>query len=102
LLDNRIELFDFVGMVEQFDTARTTDATLTAWSLTHALAEFQLGGSDTEALGGDLAYYYGRDGSLEGMSLKQAQDVLGASAFGTSQQLIKPLSGNAGGSVSLL
>jgi hypothetical protein len=70
--------------------------------LTHALAEFQLGGSDTEALGGDLAYYYGRDGSLEGMSLRQAQDVLGASAFGSSPQLIKPLAGNAGGSASLL
>jgi hypothetical protein len=35
------------------------------------------------------------------MSLRQAQDVLGASAFGTSPQLIKPHSGNAGGSVSL-
>jgi Ca2+-binding RTX toxin-like protein len=102
LFDHKLERFDFVGMVEQFDTARSTDSSLTAWSLTHALAEFQLGGSDTEALGGDLAYYYGRDGSLEGMSLRQAQDVLGASAFGSSPQLIKPLAGNAGGSVSLL
>lgn len=101
LLDNRIELFDFVGMVEQFDTARSTDSTLTGWSLSHALAGFHLGGSDAEALGGDLAYYYGRDGSLGGMSLKQAQDVLGAAAFGASPQLIRPLSGIAGGSVSL-
>jgi Ca2+-binding RTX toxin-like protein len=101
LLDHKLERFDFVGMVEQFDMARSTDSSLTAWSLTHALAEFHLGGSDTEALGGDLAYYYGRDGSLEGMSLKQAQDVLGAAAFGASPQLIRPLSGIAGGSVSL-
>ena len=102
LLDNKIELFDFVGMVEQFDAARTTDSTLTGWSLTHALAEFHLGGSDAEALGGDLAYYYGRDGSLEGMGLKQAQDVLGAATLGASPQLIQPLSGIASGSVSLL
>jgi hypothetical protein len=100
LLDHKSEHFDFV--VGQFDTARSTDSSLIAWSLSHAQAGFHLGGSDAETLGGDLAYCHGRDGSLEGPSHNQVEDEPRAAEPGLPAQLIKPHSGNAGGSVSLL
>lgn len=96
LRDQMIERFDFIGMVGQFDQAQATNSALTSWALSHALAEFHLGGSDTEALGGDLAYAYGRDGSLDGMGLRQAQGILASASFGTSPQSIvrSPVAGS--------
>jgi hypothetical protein len=52
-------------------------------------------------LGGDLAYCHGRDGSLEGPSHNKVEDEPRAAEPGLPAQLIKPHSGNAGGSVSL-
>lgn len=90
LHDNRVEQFDFLGMVGAFDRELSSNPGLTAWSLTHALAEFHVGGSDTEALGGDLSYYYGREGSLGGVGLRQAQEVLGSTWLGVASQGIRP------------
>lgn len=102
LLDCKLERFDFVGMVDQFDTVRSTDSSLTAWPLSRALAASCLGCSDADSLSGDLADDPCRDGALEGTNHMQAQDGLAASASGSSLQLVEPLSGSAGGSVSLL
>jgi len=99
LLGHKPEHLDFV--VGQFDTARSTDSRLIAWSLSHAHAGFRLGGSDAETLGGDLAYCHGLDGSLEGPSHKQLEDEPRAAESGLPEWLIKPITGNAGGSVSL-
>jgi len=101
LLDHKLERFDFVGMVDEFDTARSTDSSLTAWPLRHALAGSRLGGSDADTLGGDLAYDPYRDGVLEGTNHTRVRDVLGASVIGRSPQLVKSHPGSTGGSVSL-
>ncbi|MEZ0231476.1 MAG: calcium-binding protein [Methylophilaceae bacterium] len=86
LLDDNIETFDFAGLVDAFDTARAADSNLTNWQLSNALLDFHLGGSDTSAIGGDLAYQYGVTGSLTGIGLTAAQNVINATGFGQSVQ----------------
>jgi VCBS repeat-containing protein len=91
LLDNKVESFNFQGLVNAFDTARAANPGLSSWALTNGLAQFQLSGSDTAALGGDLAYYYGLNGTLAGVGFNKAQDVLTSSQFGTQAQTLRPL-----------
>jgi hypothetical protein len=71
-LDQKIETFDFDGLVTAFDTARAGNPSLTSWSLTNALAAQYLTGSDSAALGGDLAYRYGLNGNLSDISFVPA------------------------------
>lgn len=101
LLDHKLERFDFVGMVDQFDTACSMDSSLTAWPLSHASAGSSLGCSDADTLGGDRAHDSHRDGARGVMNHKQAQDVLAASALRSPAPLIRRRSGKASGSVSL-
>ena len=91
LLDNKIEKFNFQGLVGAFDAALAANPTLTTWALTNALTQFQLAGSDTAALGGDLAYYYGLNGTLAGIGFDKAQDVVTGTGFGTQAQTLRPL-----------
>ena len=58
LLNKRMQQFDFVGLANQFEAALAADPTTTRWELAPHLAEFSLGGSDTSAIGGDMAYLY--------------------------------------------
>jgi len=88
LLDHKIETFDFIGLVNAFDQARAADTTITSWSLSDALLDFHLSGSDTDAIGGDLAYQYGVNSSLAGMGLNAAQGVMNSSQFGQSVQTL--------------
>jgi len=101
LLDHTIETFDFAGLVSEFDQARSADPSLTAWELSNALSQFHLGGSDTEALGGDLSYRYGLDGTLSGMGAASARNILADPAFGATLQALKPASGLQEGMVKL-
>ena len=88
LLDDKIETFNFANLVSAFDTARTANSSLTTWQLSNALLDFHLGGSDTAAIGGDLAYQYGLNGNLTGIGLNAAQSVINASSFGQSAQTL--------------
>jgi VCBS repeat-containing protein len=54
LRNKAVEHFDFRELVHAFDTARATTG-VTSWALSNALTQFHVGGSDTEAYGGDLA-----------------------------------------------
>jgi len=101
ILDHRVERFDFMGLVGQFDQARQADPGLTSWDLLNALGQYHLGGSDSEAVGGDLAYWYGRNGSLTGMDVLAAQEVVGGADFGASLQALRPFSGLQTGAVRL-
>jgi hypothetical protein len=83
-----VENFDFAGLVGAFDAARAANPMLSRWALTNALLNFHLGGSDTAALGGDLAYQYGRNGTLAGIGLAAAQGVVNDSSFGTQAQTL--------------
>ena len=91
LKNKKIESFNFDGLVAVFDAARAADSSLTSWALTNALAAQYLSGSDTMAIGGDLAYQYARYGSLSNLSLTPAIGVLGATGFGSSAQALQPV-----------
>jgi hypothetical protein len=96
--NKKIETFNFDGLVSAFDAARTANPSLTTWALTGALAAQYLSGSDTAALGGDLAYRYGRLGTLADISFTPAVGILGGSGFGTSAQTLQSLAALEDGS----
>ena len=89
--NKKVESFNFDGLVAAFDAARAANPSLTTWAVTGALATQYLSGSDTAALGGDLAYRYGRFGTLSDVSFTPAGGILGASGFGTSAQALQSL-----------
>lgn len=59
--------------------------------MTNALLDFHIGGSDSAALGGDLAYQYGKNGNLSNVSITPAQGVLGSAQISTSAQALQPV-----------
>jgi len=85
----QIETYDFTHLVSEFDAARSQQPGLSKWTLTNAVTQFHLGSSsDTKALGGDLAYHYGVNGTLAGIAVNAAQDTVGSSHFGKEAQTL--------------
>jgi len=101
LLNKRVNDFDFTALVSQFDQARAANPNLDQWSMMNSLLDAHLTGSDTEALGGDLAYQYGHAGTVSGIGLTAAQDVLNSPQFGTQAQTLHPLETLQEGTVKL-
>ena len=93
LNNKKIEQFNFDGLVTAFDTARAANSSLTSWALSSSLLSFYLSGSDTAAIGGDLAYQYAKNGNLSNMSLTPAQALLAGASFGIASQNLQ-LTGN--------
>lgn len=90
-LNNRsVEQFNFDGLVSKFDAARAANSKLTSWGLSASLLSFHLGGSDTAALGGDLAYQYATKGGWGDSTIASAQSVLDSSNFGVAPQTVQP------------
>ena len=89
--NRKIETFDFEGLVAAFDAAMDAQPGLTSWALSNALVTEYLSGSDTAALGGDLAYQYARNGSLANISFTPALGILGTAGFGSSAQTLQSL-----------
>ena len=79
---------DFAALVSRFDAERASTPTLGRWDVANALALFHLGGSDTQAIGGDLTYQYGNTGSLANVGLTAAQATLSSAQFGQASQAI--------------
>ena len=92
LASDKVETFDFKGVVAAFDAANSSGHGVSKWALTNALAQFQLGGSDSAALGGDMAYQYGVNGTLAGVAMSAAQEVSNSAQFGKAAQTLKPQS----------
>ena len=90
LANDKVETFDFKGVVAAFDAATSNNHGVSKWALTNALAQFQLGGSNTAALGGDMAYQYGVNGTLAGVAMSAAQEVTNSAQFGKAAQTLKP------------
>jgi uncharacterized protein YuzE len=101
LLNERVNDFDFTALVYQFDKARAANKNLDHWSVMNNLLDAHLATSDTEALGGDLAYQYGKNGTLAGIGMGAAQDVLNAPQFGAQAQTLRPLATLQEGAVKL-
>lgn len=91
LFAEKVQWFDFSAIVAAFDGARASTANLGRWQMMDRLAAAHLGGSSSEALGGDLAHQYGLNGAFTGIGLGAAQDVLGAAGFGADRQALRPL-----------
>jgi Ca2+-binding RTX toxin-like protein len=90
LLNRKVQTFNFAGLVSSFDAARAATPGLTTWALSNALNQWHLGGSDSEAYGGDLAYHYGKSGSLAGVGFDKAKETVTGS-FGSSPQPLHDL-----------
>ena len=90
LLGAKVERFNFMTLVQAFDAARTANANLTRWQAMDTLLTAHLAASDTDALGGDLAYQYGVSGSLSGIGFDAAVAVLSSSQFATAPQALQP------------
>ncbi|MFZ6748472.1 putative Ig domain-containing protein [Undibacterium sp. Ren11W] len=87
LNNKKIEQFNFDGLVTKFDQARAATPSITSWALSASLLEFYLAGSDTAAIGGDLAYQYAKNGNLSSFSAMPAQSLLASPQFGNAQGL---------------
>lgn len=101
LLDQKVENFNFTSLVGAFDAARAANSSLTSWALTNALTSFQLAGSDTAAMGGDLAYQYGKNGTLAGIGVTPALSTLSDANLGTNPQALNSLASLQTGTVRL-
>jgi hypothetical protein len=103
LLDQAVETFNFRNLVNAYDTARRNNPGLSRWALTNGLMSWysEGEGSDTEAAGGGLAYHYGIHGSLAGVAVSAAQEVIGASDFGSVTQQLSALNLDQEGLVKL-
>jgi Ca2+-binding RTX toxin-like protein len=89
LANRRIARFDFAGLASRFDAERTANPALTRWSVATALASCHVAGSDSAALGGDLAYQYGHANAFAGISWTPADNVLASASFGTALQVLQ-------------
>ena len=87
LRNKKVQNFNFAGLVSAFDAASAPSN----WALTNALLSQHLASSDTEALGGDLAYRYGLSGSLAGIGFDPAMSILSNASFGAAPQALQPL-----------
>ncbi|MBI3524736.1 MAG: hypothetical protein HY066_09435 [Betaproteobacteria bacterium] len=101
LFSKKVQNFDFKSLTGAFDAARAAKPGLSSWALSGALTQFHLASSDNDALGGDLAYQYGKNGALAGIGLASAQSILGDAQFGAQAQALQPLSGLQEGAVRL-
>ncbi|MDD5058244.1 MAG: putative Ig domain-containing protein, partial [Sideroxydans sp.] len=86
LLNQRIQQFDFLALANQFEAALAADPSITSWQLAPHLADCCIGGSDTAAIGGDMAYLYGKNGNLNGLNEAELRSQLNDANFGTSNQ----------------
>ena len=83
LVNTRIVDFDFQKLVAEFDDARVRTPTLTSWSLMNGMLDAYLGGSDTDAIGGDMAYQYGTKNGVGDIGLDSGQLELQQHGFGS-------------------
>lgn len=64
LHNQKITQFDFSALVTQFDAALAGVPGASRWSLSSGLLQAHLGGSDSEAIGGERVSRYGRGGQV--------------------------------------
>jgi Ca2+-binding RTX toxin-like protein len=94
LLNQSVQQFDFTAIVNAFDQARgnkSGEGSFRHWSVMNTLLDAHLAANDAAAIGGDLAYQYGKNGTLAGISQTAAQTIIGATQFGNQAQAIGQL-----------
>jgi Ca2+-binding RTX toxin-like protein len=93
LLNDKAEQFNLQRLIQHFDTAYASSSSLrrgNPWAAMNSLLDAHLNGSDTAALGGDLAYQFGSAASsqLAGMGMSAAGTVLSDASFATGLQTL--------------
>jgi Ca2+-binding RTX toxin-like protein len=101
LLNKKVQQFDLRQLAQGYDQARAADPTVDRWAVMNALLDARLAAADSEALGGDLAYQYGMTGSLAGIGVSAAQQVLNTGQFGNQAQALRPAADLQQGQVRL-
>jgi Ca2+-binding RTX toxin-like protein len=87
LVNRRVVRLNFTTLVNAFNSVYSANPSVGDWAIPSAtLATAYVAGSDSQAVGGDLAYRYGRDGNLSGLDFSAAAAVLGNANFATSAQ----------------
>lgn len=95
---DKVESFNFANLLSAFDAAGAT----ANWQLTDAQLTAHLStGGDTAAIGDDIAYQYGKAGSLTGIGLLSAQAVLNNTNVGQSAQALSNSSNWAAETIKL-
>ncbi len=94
--DNKVETFDFMALIAQFEQIRAGSGS--TWRVGASLEQFSIGGSDTAAIGGDLAYQYALNGNLANVGVTPAIAIVGSSGFGSVAQEFLPGAGLNDGS----
>ena len=61
--NRKVVSFDFEQLANRFDAVRAANPSLTSWPVASELNNYFKASSDTQAIGGDLAYRYGTIGS---------------------------------------
>lgn len=102
LNNKKIVQFNFDGLANAFDQARTANPNLTSWALSSSLASFYLSGSDTAAIGGDLAYQYAKSGNLSAFSMNPSLSLVSNAQFGSVGQNLQPVANLKDTTVSLI
>ncbi len=92
LNNKKIKQFNFDGLANKFDQARVANRKLTSWGLSSSLSNFQVDGSDTAAIGGDLGYQYAMNGNLSMFSMNPALAILTSAQFGLANQNLQGVS----------
>jgi Ca2+-binding RTX toxin-like protein len=101
LVNRRVVRLNFGSLVGAFDAAYAANPAIGDWAIAAAaLSSAFVAGSDTQAVGGALAYHFGRDGSLGALDFAAAAAVLGDAGFATTAQTFD--TGSTAGGVRLL
>lgn len=101
LVNRRVARLNFQTLVNAFDAAYAANPSIGDWAIpSTTLNSGFVAGSDADAIGGQLAYRYGRDGHLAGLDFATATSVLADANFGTAAQSIG--SGPTSGGVRLM
>ncbi|HUS39632.1 MAG TPA: putative Ig domain-containing protein, partial [Pirellulales bacterium] len=83
LPDAQVLLFDFASLVAGFDAYQTQNPGAVEWAPADEIAAHLVSASDTEVIGGEIAFTYARDGSLAALSPERATAVLQAQHLGS-------------------
>ena len=90
--DNKVEQFNFTALTNKFDQVRVGQSSSFTWNMASSLETVSSGGSDTAAIGGDLAYQYGLNGNLAALSAQPALGIVGSNGFGSGSQALQSAS----------
>ncbi|MHB1198401.1 MAG: putative Ig domain-containing protein [Polaromonas sp.] len=83
-----IRTYDFNAVLAAWETELAQGGSASNWPLADALATNLFGASGDHVIGGELAYRYAKDGSLNALAPEEMQAILADANFGAVAQLV--------------